>query len=355
LRNPAEVSSNFTRQVNYSLSKVSRVEPIVLGPNMPATFYRGAGRIDRLRGTSGHADRPEDWVGSVTARFGTQTDGMTRLADGSLLAEAVAADPVAWLGAEHAARYGADTGLLVKLLDAGQRLPVHVHPDRRFAAEHLGRPHGKTEAWLVLEAEPDAAVYLGFSRDVGADELAGWARSQDIEAMLAATNRVPVTAGDSVLCPAGTPHAISAGILIIELQEPADLSVLLEHGTFGIGEPEAMLGLALEEALACVDRRACPPERLAALRGRPLTSGAGSLLPAAADPFFVAERVDTRVSAHLSQSYGVLVVTEGQGQLTAGGGAAVPVRRGSTVLIPYAAGPVTLTGALAGVRCLPAA
>ena len=101
------------------------MQPIVLGPNMPAMFYRGDGRIDRLRGTAGHADRPEDWIGSVTARFGTADDGMTRLPDGSLLASAVAADPVAWLGAAHVARYGSDTGLLVKLLDAGQRLPVH--------------------------------------------------------------------------------------------------------------------------------------------------------------------------------------------------------------------------------------
>src|SRR5271156_3775154 len=204
------------------VGKVSAVQPIVLGPNMPEMFYRGDGRIDRLRGTSGHEDRPEDWIASVTARFGTDTDGMTRLPDGSLLAEAVAADPEAWLGAEHVARYGSDTGLLVKLLDAGQRLPVHVHPARRFAAEHLGRPHGKTESWIVLEAEPDAAVYLGFSRDVGADELTGWTRSQDVEAMLAATNRVPVAAGDRVLCPAGTVHAIGAGILVSHA--PAGLS-----------------------------------------------------------------------------------------------------------------------------------
>jgi mannose-6-phosphate isomerase len=331
------------------------VQPIVLGPNMPEMFYRGDGRIDRLRGTSGHEGRPEDWIASVTARFGTSVDGMTRLADGSLLAEAVAADPKAWLGAEHVARYGSDTGLLVKLLDAGQRLPVHVHPDRRFAAEHLARPHGKTEAWIVLEAEPDAAVYVGFSRDVGADELMGWARSQDVGSMLAATNRVPVAAGDSVLCPAGTPHAISAGILVLELQEPADLSILMEWASFGLGAQEATLGLPLEEALACVDRRACPPERLAALRGRPLNSAAGSLLPAEGDPFFVAERVDTRVSRHLSQSYGVLVVTGGQGSLVVADGGSVPVGRGSTVLIPHAAGASVLSGAVEGVRCLPAA
>jgi mannose-6-phosphate isomerase len=320
---------------------------------MPAMFYRGDGRIDRLRGTSGHEDRPEDWIASVTSRFGTDTDGMTRLPDGSLLAEAVAADPKAWLGAEHVARYGSDTGLLVKLLDAGQRLPVHVHPDRRFAAEHLASPHGKTEAWIVLEAQPGAAVHVGFNRDVGADELVGWTRHQDVSSLLGATNRVPVAAGDTVLCPAGTPHAISAGILVVELQEPADLSIMLEWATFGLAEQQGTLGLPLEEALACVNRRAYPAERLAALRGRPLNSAAGSLLPAAADPFFVAERVNPRTP--LSRSYGVLVVTAGEGQLVTEDGGTVPVGRGSTVLIPYAAGPAVLTGTVEGVRCLPAA
>jgi mannose-6-phosphate isomerase len=335
------------------------VEPIALGlgPNMPEMFYRGAGRIDRLRGTSGHEDRPEDWIASVTARFGTAAEGLSRLPDGSLLAEAVAADPVGWLGAEHVAKYGSDTGLLVKLLDAGQRLPVHVHPDRSFAVEHLaGRygPHGKTEAWIVLEAEADAAVYLGFSRDVGADELARWARRQDVESMLAVTNRVPVRAGDSLLCPAGTPHAIGAGILVVELQEPADLSIMLEWRDFGLGEPDATLGLPLAEALACIERSACPPSRLDALRGRPLNRAAGSLLPGDADPFFVAERVDSRVSRHLSQSYGVLVVTAGSGRLAAETGAVLPVGRGSTVVIPHAAGPTVLDGGVEGIRCLPA-
>ena len=330
------------------------MQPIALGPNMPEMFYRGAGRIDRLRGTTGHEERPEDWIASVTARFGTGTDGMTRLPDGTLLAEAVASDPEAWLGAEHVARYGTDTGLLVKLLDAGQRLPVHVHPDRSFAAEHLGRPHGKTEAWIVLEADPDAAVYLGFSRDVEAAELTGWARDQDVEALLGVTNRVPVAPGDTVLCPAGTPHAISEGILVVELQEPADLSIMLEWSTFSLTQEQGTLGLPLEEALACIDRRACPPERLKDLHGRSLNSAVGSLLPGEADPFFVAERVDTQVSRHLSQSYSVLVVTAGGGHLATEDGSSLMIGRGSTVVIPHSAGPAVLSGGIEGVRCLPA-
>jgi mannose-6-phosphate isomerase len=331
------------------------MHPMILSANPPETFYRGAGRIGQLRADpSVPADRPEDWIASTTSRAGHATDGMTRLADGSLLAEVIAADPVAWLGTEHVARYGTDTGLLVKLLDAGQRLPVHVHPGRKFAAQHLASPYGKTEAWIVLEAGADAVVHLGFNRDVAASELGGWVRDQDVASMLAATNRVPVTAGDTLLCPAGLPHAIGDGILLVELQEPTDLSLLLEWHGFPLDPRDVTLGLPLEDALACVNRRACPPSRLASLRGRPLNGAAGSLLPEEADPFFVAERVDSGTDSALPAGYSVLIVTEGVGSLTPRIGPPVPVTRGSTVVIPHAAGVCSLAGDFAAVRCLPA-
>lgn len=328
-------------------------EPIVLAANMPDTFYRGAGRIGAFRGVADAASpgHPEDWIASVTPRLGHGTDGMTRLDDGTLLADVIAADPVTWLGSEHVARYGSDPALLVKLLDAGQRLPLHVHPDRGFAAAHLASPYGKTEAWIVLEASPDAAVHLGFSRDVTAAELAGWVGQQDVSSMLAVTNRVPVNAGDTVLCPAGTPHSIGNGILVVELQEPSDWSVLLEWRDFAFGPDEVTMGMPMDEALACVDRQACPPARLSSLRGRPLNQAIGSLLPDSADPFFVAERVSAGV---LPAGYSVLIVTGGTGALRAEAGPAVPLRRGSTVVIPHAAGPCTLAGDIQAIRCCPA-
>src|SRR6185436_14128021 len=106
------------------------------------------------------------------------------LADGRVLAEAIAADPRWWLGPART-----DTGVLVKLLDAGQRLPLHVHPDRRFATSHLASPYGKTEAWVIVSARPDAYVHLGFARDGASEELAAWVTTQDAAGMLAATNR----------------------------------------------------------------------------------------------------------------------------------------------------------------------
>jgi mannose-6-phosphate isomerase len=91
------------------------------------------------------------------------------------------------------------------------------------------------------------------------------------------------------------------------------------------------------------------------MRGRPLNRAIGSLLPEAADPFFVAERVDSRVSGHLSPGYGVLVVTGGNGRLSTETGSSVLISRGSTVLIPHAAGACLLAGDVQAVRCLAAA
>jgi mannose-6-phosphate isomerase len=321
------------------------VRPVRLGPNTPDTFYRGAGRISAFRGTA-FDPHPEDWVASTTARFGAAPAGLTRLADGSRLADVIAADPSEWLGVEAAARFDANPGLLVKLLDAGQRLPLHVHPDRRFARSHLASPFGKTEAWVILDAPADAYVHLGFARDVEAAELAGWVDSQDVTALLAATNRIGVAPGDAVLCPAGTPHAIGEGILLLELQEPTDFSVLLEWDGFALTADDATLGLPRALALECVDRSRCDDDRLAALRGRP--NAIGTVLPAEADAFFIAERVR---AGELEADFSILVVTAGGGQLHYRHGDPLPISRGDTIVVPYSAGPVRLVGDMTSIRC----
>ncbi|MEO3777611.1 class I mannose-6-phosphate isomerase [Micromonospora sp. B11E3] len=306
-----------------------------LPANQPETFYRGAGRIAQFRNVPALPDRPEDWVGSVTSRFGLAPSGLSTLADSRVLAEAIAADPRWWLGPERA-----DTGVLVKLLDAGQRLPLHVHPDRRFATAHLASPYGKTEAWVIVSARPDAYVHLGFARDVEAAELAGWVDGQRTEAMLAATNRIPVAAGDAILCPAGLPHAIGDGILLVEVQEPTDFSVLLEYEGFGLADGH--LGLGYDLALQCVDRSAWTPSRLDELRGTP-----ARLLPEAADEFFAARRLYG--GDRLECGCSVLVVVAGSGRLI-GEKDDLPLRRGDTLLVPYAAGPLLLDGQVEVIR-----
>jgi mannose-6-phosphate isomerase len=336
------------------------VRPIVLPPNGIPRFYLGGPEIAALRGTEPRGERvPEDWVGSTTTVFGEDELGLSRLPDGRLLRDAAAADPVAFLGPRHAARRGADPGLLVKLLDAGERLPVHVHPDDAFAQRALRTPHGKTEAWIVIATtKPDASVAAGFREDVEPDRLERWVREQDHDALLAALNPMPVQAGDAIFVPAGTAHAIGDGVLIVELQQPSDLSVLLEWDGFGIAdEQEASLGLGWDVALGCVE-----------LRGRDaglLRGGAGGestgdgpvtrLLPPAADPFFRAERIAPAPIAAIERGFAILVVVEGAGSLLSDVGEPLPIRRGDTVLLPWGAGACHLEGDIVAIACRPPA
>ena len=334
------------------------MKPIPLAANRFPRFYRGGSAIDELRGVAGGDGTflPEDWVGSTTAAFGSAGDGLTRLEDGRTLREAIRRDPEGFLGRRHAEAYGNDPGLLVKLLHAGERLPVHCHPDRDFARRHLGCPWGKTEAWVVVGVDgPGPVVHLGFREDMDPGRLTGLVQTQRVEPLLSGLNAVPVAAGDTVLVPAGMPHAIGRGVLLVELQEPTDFSVLLEWEGFAIdGRAEGHLGLGFDRALGAVDRTGWSPARLDRLRGGrgPARPGAERLFPAEADPFFRAERLRPDPAVSLEAAFSILVVTRGSGRLETGGGA-VELGRGDTVLVPFAAGQGTVRGRLEAVRCLP--
>lgn len=328
---------------------VSTATPLLLGPNQPLDRpYRGGAGIARFRGTEQPSPfTPEDFVGSTTEVFAGGGVGLTVLPDGTTLRDAVAADPVRFLGEEHVHRHGPRTMLLVKLLDTAERLFVHYHPDDAFAAAHLDSPLGKTEAWAVIEAADDAYAALGFRRAISDAEVRGWWHGQDADAMVDAMNRVPLAAGDTLLVPAGLAHAIGPGVTLVELQQPTDLSVLLERRT--LSEREALLGLDLDTAIDGLVRDITPAERIHDLRqGR----GAGTLFPADADPFFGAERI--RVAGHreLDASFSVLVVLDGAGTLETAE-VSIPLRRGATVLTAHGDGPVSLSGDLDLIRCLP--
>ncbi|MDQ2909719.1 MAG: class I mannose-6-phosphate isomerase [Actinomycetota bacterium] len=333
------------------------MRPIALGSNLLHRFYRGGSSIAAFRGIACDDEyAPEDWVGSTTTAFGSDEAGLSSLPDGRLLREAIEAGPEAFVGPDHAALPGPEPGILVKLLDAGERLPVHLHPDRTFAARAFGSAVGKTEAWLIVGARGEPVVHVGFREEVDRETLKGWVKRQDAEALLAAMNPIPVAAGDTVYVPAGVPHAIGEGIFMVEVQEPSDLSILLEWNGFAInGDVEYHLGLGLERALGAVDRSAWAGDRLARLRegrGR-VRPGVEALLPQEADAFFRAERIRPDPEAELEPAFSILVGVAGAGELETAGGERMPLCRGDTLLVPYAAGPCRVTGEVEALRCLP--
>ena len=337
-RAPATDRDHPNRARHPRLRRANTVKPLNLPPNQFHRFYKGGARIDALRGVpEGEDGRPEDWVGSTATSWGSETEGLSRLEDGTVLKDAIAADPEAFLGPEHVAHYGADPALLVKLLDAGERLPVHYHPGRPFAKQHLGLRYGKTESWLILEAEPGAAVHVGLKEPLDLQTARAWVDEQDADVMLQALHEVPVKPGDGILVPAGTLHAIGGGILLLELQEPTDLSVLVEWKRFGVDSGPEHLELGWDTALQSLDRQPIDPAAL--------TTPSNGMLPKEADPYFRAQQI--KPGDTLDQSFSIVLVTDGEGTL-----GDLAVRKGSTVLIPFGAGEIATDGVEA-IRCLP--
>jgi mannose-6-phosphate isomerase len=327
----------------------SFVDVIPLPSNRPPDrFYRGGRKITDFRGEPPAGDRePEDWVASTTTLAGEEALGLSALPDGRLLKAAIEEQPEAWLGPEHVERFGADTRLLVKLLDAGQRLPVHAHPHASFAAVHLHRAHGKAEAWYIVDG---GQVYLGLQRDVSVDSLKSLVMSQDVDTLLALLHRIDVSPGDVVYVPPGVLHAIGEGVFIVEVQEPEDLSILLEWRDFELdGERDGHLGLGFDLALEAVECRSRDSEEMRQLV-RPADFGP-SVLPEAADPYLRLERVAVDGEATLDPGFAVLVVLRGEVHLQ--NGRSMQLIAGNTVLAPHACGPLHLQGHGELLACRP--
>ena len=334
---------------------VPSVAPMVLAPNQIKRFYRGGARIEALRGVAVSDAGPEDWVGSATTVLGSDGQGLSRLPDGRLLRDAVQADPELFLGDEHVRRWGPDPALLVKLLDAGERLAVHFHPGRAFARDALGLGFGKTEAWVIVAAEPDAVVHLGLKEELHPATLTRWVREQDGIAMLSALHELPVSAGHVLFVPAGTLHAIGAGILMVELQEPTDLSVTLECDRFGIADGTQHLGLGWERVLAAVDRDPGSPDDFVVRDGAPAAADpVTELLPPASEPYFRAQRIVVEGDpVALEPSFAILIVLDGRLTVLDERRRGLALARGATALVPFGAGETTLTGHGTLIRCLP--
>ncbi len=331
--------------------------PIVLPVNQFDHFYRGGDRIGALRHGPGGPRRPEEWIGSATARFGQAPAGLTVLPDGRTLAEEISEDPEAWLGADHVSRFGTSTELLVKLLDLGQRLPVHLHPNRSFSRTHLGLAHGKTEAWYVLDAPPGAQVGVGFANDMSLDQVRDWVMDRDSASLLSALRTREVRPGDAMLVPSGLPHTVQDGVFVLELQEPTDLSILLEWEGFAVdGFKDGHLDLGFETALQAVDTTGVADsdlDRLVIPREEIEGQGLISALPTAADPYFRLHRVtpgDDGVG--VDAGFSIVIVTDGRGILSASG-TGHEIARGDALLVPHSVGDWSLTGDLVAMVCRP--
>jgi mannose-6-phosphate isomerase len=111
--------------------------------------------------------------------------------------------------------------LILKYLDAAQSLSVQVHPDDVLAQKLSFDDWGKTEAWVVVESEPDSVIYLGTRQSYSFQEQEQLIRNGHWELLL---NRIPIRNGDCFLVPPGTLHALGAGVLVAEVQTSSDIT-----------------------------------------------------------------------------------------------------------------------------------
>ncbi len=181
-------------------------------------------------------------------------DGMTIVRNGALagqtLAQLVEAFGMDLMGTHN--RWAWERGKfpwLVKLLDANQPLSVQVHPNDAFAQTYEGNELGKTEMWVVLAAEPEAAIIYGLSRRVTPEDFKAAIQAGRLESYL---NRVPIHVGDCICVPSGTLHAILAGAVMVEIQQNSNTTYrVYDWGRLGHdGQPRA---LHIEKALQVIN------------------------------------------------------------------------------------------------------
>ena len=250
--------------------------PLKLPPNYSWRSYQGGTHLREFRNDETGVDDhfPEDWLASTSrARNGDNLqrpdEGISHvMVDGKDIAlpDLIAAEPEwFWGNQTPPVDEPGQTGILMKLLDAGVRLHLQAHPNAEFVNKHFGGNAGKTESWYILSTRADDAfVYLGFQNLPTPEKWAEMIREQDLEGMRACFEKIPVKPGDCLMVPSGTPHAIGEGIFMIELQEPTDWVVRCEFSAGGhvLEHSARFMGLELDDVVDMFDYTQHPVDSL---------------------------------------------------------------------------------------------
>jgi len=217
--------------------------------------------------------------------------------------------------------------ILVKWLDARERLSLQVHPPAAKAKELGGEP--KTENWYVAEAAPGAGMIAGLKRGVTRAQFEKELRGGDLEKLV---HRFPAKRGESLFVPSGRLHAIDAGLLILEIQQNSDTTYrVYDWGRVGLdGKPRA---LHVEQSLASIDFEDFEPG--------PISAGKDETVLAECEHFRL-RRVSLAPGAELKfgGNEEPRIVSVAEGRVTTDELQLGELERGANVLVPYASGVV---------------
>lgn len=278
--------------------------------------------------------------------IGEHPNGTTAVAEGDLagmrLDELRDRFGAAWLGTKGISAKTGRFPLLIKLLDCSDDLSVQVHPNDNY--ERLGDGElGKTEMWYVLDAKPGAKIIYGLREGVDRETLAA-AIAED--RILDCLHEVSVSAGDTFYIPAGTVHALGAGVLVAEIQQNSDTTYrLYDYNRPGLdGKPRE---LHIEDSLNVIAY-----DGDGASYGKTELAGDNAWLSLAASPYFVVEKGRIGGEWALStsaDSFQIVIACEGTGAIRWADGEAA-LKPGDCYLLPANLGAYTLTGSATILR-----
>ena len=253
---------------------------LLLQPALKEYLWGGRTLIADYNKRGGPETVAESW------ELSTCLDGLTRIAGGpsagrTLLQYLAERPESAGAGVAH----NGALPVLVKLIDAQKPLSIQVHPDDAYARTTASSA-GKTELWYILEAAPGAFLYLGVDRPVSREEFAARIRDNTVEEIL---RHVPVRPGEAYYIPAGTLHAIGAGIVLAEVQQSSNLTYrVYDYGRLdAAGRPRA---LHIEQALAVA--RLSPAASAPPHGGRTRTAADAVRTDIVDCPYFAMHRLD---------------------------------------------------------------
>ena len=240
--------------------------------------------------------------------------------------------------------------VLVKFIDAASDLSVQVHPDDDYAGE-IENQRGKTEMWYVLDAKPGAELVCGFRHDVTPEKLKKAAEEGTLSKHLL---KVKVQKGDVFHIPAGTVHAIGAGVLLVEIQENSNVTYRLYDydRTDKNGNKRV---LHIDKAIEIMDMKARKDVRQKPRFVRFLPGASRELISRCR--YFDTERIMVSMGFTfnvLETSFQILLCTEGNGGITAGTMSRdLRFKRGDCIFIPAGIGRCSVLGQaeLIKVRC----
>lgn len=293
----------------------------------------------RLKREYGKEDAPE--VTAESWELSCHPDGVSLVQNGSCAGKGIDA----FTGEERVHVWGSDCNsdefpILVKLIDAEKNLSIQVHPSDETADRASGE-RGKAEMWYVVDCEPQAFLYYGFSRKIDAGELLQRANDGTICNVL---NKVPVSRGDVFYILPGTIHAIGAGIVIAEIQQNSNTTFRVydyrRRGADGKLRP-----LHLERAAAVLNYEPVLPQECRINSG--VSFPEFSMTEMFSCKYFRSFCIDVHYSARLrcdGRSFHHLLCVEGSGTICVND-RVYPIKTGDSYLMPAALGEYKIEGA----------